>query len=218
MSLYPELDNLNLDELIARLQSPSPEGEEYAAGYYFEVTLEIRKRGKTGNVFLMKQLDQVEPERLRAVIFALSFPYEKARSRMQPHGEQDQDELRKRLCMFLADDRQFIVAEAIDGLQWIGEEAAIDQVLALREHPSPYVRGGVLRYLARLYPDQALSHLIEALQDAHYIVRENAVDELGDLFAVQAILHLRPLLTDPHPHVRQATQTALEWLEDADTE
>jgi hypothetical protein len=46
MSLYPELDRLNLDELIACFNAPAPEGEEYAAGYYFEVGERLAQFGK----------------------------------------------------------------------------------------------------------------------------------------------------------------------------
>jgi HEAT repeat protein len=86
--------------------------------------------------------------------------------------------------------------------------------LAFKEHPSEYVRGSVLRFIARVHPDKALPIFLEKLKDPHYIVRENAADELGDLGLPSVISDLRPLLLDPHPNVRQATETAIDMLSD----
>ena len=72
--------------------------------------------------------------------------------------------------------------------------------------------------MARLHPDRAQPLLIEALKDPHFIVRENAADELGELDVVTAIPDLRQLLADSHPDVRQAAQTAIEILESTEIE
>ena len=93
------------------------------------------------------------------------------------------------------------------------EEADTEaQVLPLLKHASPYVRGSVLRFMSELYPERAVPLLIDALNDAHFIVRENAADELGELEAVEALPFLRASLQDAHPHVRQAAETAIEML------
>ena len=76
-----------------------------------------------------------------------------------------------------------------------------------------YVRGSVLRFMSEFYPERAVGLLIDALNDAHFIVRENAADELGELEAVEALPFLRAKLEDPHPDVRQAAETAIEMLE-----
>jgi HEAT repeat protein len=54
--------------------------------------------------------------------------------------------------------------------------------------------------------------LIHALSDQEFIVRENAIDELGELGQPEAIPYLQPLLNDEHPDVRQAAETAIEVL------
>jgi len=66
-----------------------------------------------------------------------------------------------------------VVAEAVDGLCRLDEKNAVDRVLVLKEHPSPYVRGSVLRYIARLHPERGFPLLIAALQDSDFIVQRS---------------------------------------------
>ena len=55
--------------------------------------------------------------------------------------------------------------------------------------------------------------LIAALKDPHYIVRENAIDELDDLEYYQALPDIRALLQPgEHEDVIQAAETAIENL------
>lgn len=206
MSFYPELDHLNLEELIARFQSSPVEGEESASVYYPEVALLIGQQGEAGIAFLREEIDRADTERLRAILFALaSF-------------QLDAPEFQTRLVSYLQDKRSLIVAEAVDSLCKLGAKDTTNQVLALKEHPSPYVRGSVLRFMRRLHPDKALPLLIEALKDSDFLVRENAADELGELERVEAIPYLCPLLADSHPDVRQAAQTAIEILEESESD
>jgi HEAT repeats len=201
MSFYPELDRLNQEELVVRFRMPPPEGEEYANAYYQEIAHSIGKKGKEGIVFLQQEIDNENPAKLQAILFALT-------ENRLPHLE-----LRDFLISYLTDPRPIIVMEAIDGLRRQGETETVNLVLALQQHSSPYVRSSVLRFMRQLYPDRALPLLIEGLKDPDFIVRENATDELGELEAVEALSHLRPLIQDPHPDVRQAAQTAIEILE-----
>jgi HEAT repeat protein len=71
-----------------------------------------------------------------------------------------------------------------------------------------------LRFISRLFPKEAPPILLEALEDPHYIVKENAIDELDDLGVIEAIPYIRPFLSDPHPYVVEAAQTAISNLED----
>jgi HEAT repeat protein len=89
---------------------------------------------------------------------------------------------------------------------------ATPAIVALAEHPSEYVRGAVLRFLRKLAPEEAWPFLERAASDPHFIVRENAADEMGQLGDSRARPHLERLAADPHPHVRQAAETALELL------
>lgn len=204
MSFYPQLDNLTLQELILHFQSSPFEGEEYGDIYYQEVVILIGKKGEDGVAFLQGEIEKADTPRLRGILFALT------------EARLNKPEFRELLLSYLQDERPMIVMEAVDSLRVLGEKDAVDQVFALLQHPSPYVRGGVLRFMRSLYPNQALPLLIEALKDPDFIVRENAADELGELSEVEAIPYLRQLLRDSHPHVVQAAQTAIEILTESE--
>ncbi len=200
MGVYPELDNLNLEALINCWYQPPLDGEEYAVSYYDELAALIREKGEAGITFLFGEISKANTERLGAILFFLP--------------PQDHPLLQDTLRSYLHDERPHVVARAIDGLRRQGEKDSINEVLSLRAHPSPYVRGSVLRFISELYPESAPSLLLEALQDPHYIVRENAIDELDRLGVVEAISSIRPLLADPHPDTRQAAETAIQNLEE----
>lgn len=201
MGLYPELDDLSFDELVKRFQGPPPEGDEYAFVYYSEVALNLSKKGPEGTDFLQDRIGTADTEHLRAILFALAEPLT------------NDPAMRELLLSFLQDHRPMIVMEAVDALALQGETDALDRVLNLLEHSSPYVRGSVLRYMRRLHPDRAMPILMESLEDEHPIVRAAAADEAGELGKAEAVLYLHRLLTDPDPDVRQAAQTAIEILD-----
>ncbi len=202
MSLYPDLDRLDLNQLIVRFTGPPEDGEEYACTYYTEVALHIRERGGDAGVnYLWNSFERADTDRQRAIIFALSEP-----SIAMPA-------LKERLLSLLHDARPMVVMESVDGLARLGAADATDRVIDLQQHPSPYVRGSVLRFMRRIHPDRAFPLLIKAIEDPHALVREVAADELGELQNLDAIPHLRPLLVDPDSDVRQAAQTAIEILE-----
>lgn len=201
MNGYSELRGLDLSDLIDRFLARPPEGDEYASSYFPDVAVLIRERGAAGISFLKSQLETSDTERLRAILLALSFP------------SVAYSELKGQLLGYIHDPRPEIVAEAIDGLRHAGVRGAAAEVLNLKQHADPTVRGSVLRYMRQLFPEQAKPVLIAALDDDDAIVRENAVDELDELDEPDVIPHLRRLLVDPHPHVRQAAQTAIENLE-----
>lgn len=201
MGLYPELDTLDAPELGARFWSAPPDGEDYAFAFFSEVALCLRRQGKPGTDFLVNSLDNADEDRLRAILFALS-----SKPKLR-HVE-----IVRYLISFLRDERSQIVAEAIDGLAGLGIKRAQYDVLGLQHHPSPYVRGAVLRFVSRQTPKCAPLLLIGALGDQHHLVRENAVDELDALGITAAMPQIRPLLDDPYPDVREAARTALDNL------
>jgi len=211
MSLYPELDGLGITELVEAFHQPAPEGDEYAFAYYSEIAWRLRQQGEAGNTALWNEIDKANIEQLRAILVALTAPVT-AHPQIKPLGRQRWLELRDLLKTHLGHTEPLIVAEAIDGLGHLGEKDVLNQVLSLHDHSSPFVRGSVLRYMAQLWPEQAFQLLIKALSDQHFIVRENALDELGELGRPEAIPHIQPFLTDEHPDVRQAAQTAIENL------
>ncbi len=200
MSFLQKLESLNFEELLTLFQKLPQDGEDPFL-YYSEVAASIGTKGEEGIKFLYKQIKKADTPRLVGIIFALS------------QEQQDSIELLNMLCGYLNDQRAMVVAEAIDGLRRLGAQDCVNKILGLRSSPSPYVRGSVLRFMARLYPEKAINILIEALNDQDFIVRENAADELGELEVVSAIPLLRPLLADSHPDVRSAAQTAIEMLQ-----
>ncbi|MFM5955647.1 MAG: hypothetical protein ACKOQ2_00535, partial [Dolichospermum sp.] len=107
MSFYPELDHLNLEQLIKCFQLPAPENED-AVLFYQEVSHLIATQGETGIKFLWQEIDQANTTQLQAILFALTeIPLEHPFS---------QPELLKLLANYLHDERPLIVMEAIDGL------------------------------------------------------------------------------------------------------
>ncbi len=162
MSFMPELDNLSLDELIARFRGPAIGHEGYEDSYYSEVAHQIWfQHDEPGKAFLLDELECVREDetRLRAVLGSLWF--------LPPH-----DPLGTRINLFYLDHaNDSIVMEAIDGLAHLEATEAHDRVLAHLAHPSQYVVGAVLRYMSRLFRDEAMPILLEALRDERYVVR-----------------------------------------------
>jgi HEAT repeat protein len=197
MGLYSEeLDGLNLDELKQQFERNG----DYSS-FYDEVAQYIAAQGAPGLSCLKKVVEEARMDvpQLRAAIWIL--------------GLQEEDPwYREKLQTFLQDPRELIVAEAVDGLARIKARDLHENILQLLTHPSPYVKGSVLRYMSELFPNEAPPMLIKALKDPHYIVRENAIDELDDLNYYQALPDIRPFLHDEHEHVREAAETAVENL------
>lgn len=200
MSLYPELAALDLDEL-KRLFEQQKDEEEYDDIYYEEVAQYILTWGEDGLAYLRNVVeeDRIDVFTLRAALCMLGF---------QPQGPW----YREKLHALLQDTREPLIAEAVDSLAHIGARDLAQEVLRLRDHPSPYVRAGVLRYMTRLFPDEALPMLLAALKDEHPIVQENAIDELDDLGYYQAIPVIRPFLSAEQDVVREAAEWAMENL------
>lgn len=213
MGIFSELDNLTLNKLGNAFRSSPENYVEYATEYLSELALKIRQKGVNGNEYLMEKIieNSLSESQLIAVILALTFPLEKHKN-IQPLTNQQKNILMRTLISLLDDKRPLVVSEAVDGLRCLNEKGIAGDVHNLKNDSSPYVRGSVLRYYSRLFPDEAFNLLLDGLDDAHFIVRENAADELGDLGKVEALPHLRSHLNDEHPHVVKAVQTAIDTL------
>jgi len=197
MGLYSEeLEGLNLDDLKRLFEHNG----DYST-FYDEVAQSMAELGEPGLSYLRNvvQEDRMDVPQLRAAIWALG-PLEEG------------PWYREKLHTLLRDSREPIVAEAVDGLVEIKARDLREKILQLYAHPSPYVRGSVLHYMSKLFQNDAPPMLIAALKDPHYIVRENAIDELDDLEYYPALPDIRPFLHDPHEDVRQAAETAVENL------
>lgn len=209
------LEATNVTRLISLFKSVPTDGELYADAYYQDIADRLFQQGNEGWLYLEKllpfydhqsrdnPLDLLSQSRMRAILFALS----------QVKSPRKKTEITTLLESYLEDSRPSIVAEAIDGLRHQKARKYNIHVLSLLNHASPFARGSVLRFVATLYPEQALPILLRSLDDSDAIVRENAVDELGDLGDEAAISPLKVLFKkEKDRNVREAIKTALEIL------
>jgi hypothetical protein len=216
MSLYPELDNLterySLAELIDLFWKPAPEHIE-SIFYYDSVVIAIREKGKAGNRFLvkaLKQVDECDEDRISMLLVALSSNH--MIRGVEPLAYSQRKTVREYTVECLNDARPYIVQTAISALQHLRIKDVIDQIMPLRNHAHPSVRGATLRYVQACYPKIAFPILIEALQDPYEYVREEATDQLFYLGNPDAITYIEPLINDLDEHVRAAAQETIRWL------
>ncbi len=196
MGYYTELEALSLSELEQHLERDGDYDD-----FYEEVVQHIAAQGTPGLSYLKNVVEEARMDvpQLRAAIWILT-------------PQEEVSWYHEQLQTLLQDSRELIVAAAVDGLAAIKARDLRENILQLLTHPSPYVRGSVLRYMSKVFPNEAPPLLIQALKDPHYIVRENAIDELDDLNYYQALSDIRPFLHDQHEHVREAAETAVENL------
>ena len=200
MQIYNELSAMSDQALADLLRQPVPGSDTGAISQCKEVAWALMQHGEAGVAMLHDQIHHANTAQLVGIIFALTHPH--------PGKPLPQESL----LAWLGDARDVVVAEAIDGLSRTGSIDQADRVLQLKTHSSPWVRGSVVRFAGQLEPAQARPLWLAALADPHFIVRENAVDEIGDHPFRQALAGLQPLLADEHADVRLATQTAIESI------
>jgi len=208
MSFYPELDNVSLHALLRLFGEPAPDGAEYAASYYEEVTTEISQHRPEGLDWLLDALGYFpyaneDGVRTRAILLAVT---------QTDLTGADRFRVEYLLPQYLHDPRPLVVAEAIDGLWRQNIPLALAKVLALQGDASPDIRASALRYLSHIYPDEARQCLLIALNDKDPIVRETAIDELDWLGDAEAVPSISSLLEDPNPDVHEAAETAVANL------
>ncbi len=158
--------------------------------------------GRTGIRYLSDALDSDSDIHRRWALFGISHSTDINRKK-----------LIKLMLASLDDKCPSVISEAIDGLIRLGERAGWPTIMRLSAHPSEYVRGAVLRYANHaLGREEAFVYLIEGLKDPHFIVIENAIDELDDLGKTEAVPYIEKYLGHSHPDVRLAAKTALDNL------
>jgi hypothetical protein len=206
--LFPSLHNVKPTELMAWfLGYPSPRisKDEYE-WWLQEVALAIANAGPDWAGVLLAFAPQADELQLRAILLALSCVNGTL-------SEKQRDVLCALARDLLADRRSLVVAEAVDTLTTLGCRRTNESLSSLLRHPSPYVRGSVLRHFARRHPKEAVPLLERALHSKEPVVRQNAVDELDEMNYTPALAKIKRLLADPDKDVRQAARTAVEHLE-----
>lgn len=215
MPLSPNLSARSPEELLRAFDSgPSPaddvEPEEMPL-WLEEVAMLIAEKSEAGLTALLQRLPGADEDHTQAILASLAFLPEEVRDRNRPP-------LEGLALSFLADPRPAVVADAVDALRYLDCPGAEKSVRPLLEHAAPEVAGSALRYYAHYRPAEALPLLLRALQSPEPLVRENAVDELDDLGCVEALSQLRELLDDEDEDVRQAARTAVDNLEELQSE
>jgi hypothetical protein len=208
MAIFPELVQQESEKLQHWFLDPSKANKvpkEDRPLWLEEISARIAKTGTKGVDFLLNHVNGQDEARTRAILIALSL------------RKNFSDRMRTRICdcvqTFLLDSRPLVVAEAIDTLRLLQCETSLGPIVWLINHPSPYVVGSVLRFLASHLRDKAAPILEFALKSGEPIVRQNAIDELDDLSYTPALPKIRELLTDPDANVRLAALTAVKNLE-----
>ena len=193
-------------DLCLQFEGESLDGNSYSDLFYQTIIDEIIDFGNEAIAYLKHELTtrQNQPSRLRAILFGLG--------QVCPKTLKDRSDLGKILLPYLNSPFPSIVAETIDSLASLHLVQYTDLVLALNQHQSAYVRGSILRFMAKLHPEKAIPLLLASLESEDAIIRENAIDELDDLDFKGAVPYLSKLINDPDINVRQAAQTALDNL------
>jgi len=188
--VFPEPNSLSLSELQERFRGAPTEDPDL---WYDELAVTIRQRfPDEGASFLRGEVAWDDPDRLAAILLAITWFDE----RDSHHADLVIE------CLEHPDEH--VVAIAIEDLAGLGGCGLTERVLALGADPRELVRGAVLRFARQVAPDRAPALLLGALDDPHYIVRENAIDELDELECTPALPRIEALLRDAHPHVRQS--------------
>ncbi len=139
-------------------------------------------------------LDTLDVKRLRSALFGLSFA----------------EGTTQFIEFYIFHENGTVAASALDAARHQENKSIWPKVEPLSTHPSPWVRGAVLRYAGHILKDAAVPLLVAGLTDPEARVRENAIDELDDLGVddPEIVSMVRDLLSDPDANVVQAA----EWF------
>lgn len=195
MSFYPELDQLNFDQLKSKWFSEPLKDSKYAVLYYDEIaSILVQKFDQEGIPFLVEQLDSADLDQLASIVGFSPLPV-------------------RLIETYLSHSSPLIISRAIDQLAEKHKIEFIDDMLKFYKHQDPIVRSSALRAItSQISSDKAIPLLLDALHDPSPIVRQSALDELDELEVWEAKTDISKLLNDPDKDVRQAAKTALSNL------
>jgi HEAT repeat protein len=208
--LSPELRGKTPPELMRWFADPDgandlePEDREILLE---EAAVHLAERGGAGIDFLLASTRAADDLQMRAILLGLSFTGENIAAPKKA-------EVHKAVIGFLHDARPMIAAGAVEALNHLGCREARAEILTLLKHSSPDVVGSVLRFMAHLFPKEAVPLLEEALDSPEPLLRENAIDELDELGYTPALPKIKTLLKDRNKDVRQAARAAVKNLEE----
>lgn len=184
---------MSFEELLALFQCEVADDDDFYAVLAYNIAQSNRQQFE-------EMLQDLSGTRLRAAIFGLGT------SAGLDHSSGDL------IFRYIDHSDVLVAAEAIDALRRMGL-ADWPQIEPALRHQSAYVRGAALRFAKAKLGAGAKPILVEGLQDADPIVRQNALDELEEIIAPQDIPLITPYLNDTSADVRQAARTLLESME-----
>lgn len=196
MSLYPELDDLSTDELVAAFWGRPPAGErDEPFLYYPDVAVRIAAAGPEGLRCLEAALADEDPFRVYASMLSLGSA---------PNAV----EYEPTMGALLSDSRPLVVSTAIDFLTGQRRDEYLDKVAALVAHPEVAILTSALSYLAIVHPTIAERWLRPALQHPNPLVRWHGCDGFETMNRRSDVGLIETLLRDPDEDVRKkAAQT-----------
>lgn len=169
--------------------------------FYMVIATKITTAFPHGGEYLLQHIDRFDEIRARAAIFALSHHYVNSST------------LVEKLLKLTRDNRYMVISEAIDGLAEIGAKNEWPKIKDFLSHESPYVRGATLRFASKQLSQQvSFKILINALEDHHFIVIENAIDELSDLGMKEALPFIEKFTNYSNEDIREAARDAVDYL------
>src|ERR1700682_169248 len=114
MSSHPELDGFDVSQLVQAFHRQVAGDKDVTFMYYSDVAWKLRERGEAGNIALWNEMSQLNKEKLRATLNALTAPLS-ANYRFAPLAAEIQSDLRAMLEKCLDDSDPLVIAEAIEG-------------------------------------------------------------------------------------------------------
>ncbi len=173
MGFIPALDGLSFEALADCFDGrPIDDLADVPWVFYQQVAMLMRERNADrAAAFLESRASSpgADPDRLIGALLGLS------------HRGLSDHAYRPLFVKNLSHAHPMVVQEAIDSLGLIQAAGEADAVAALADHPSPYVRGAVLRYWMWVFGPGARPRLLAGFDDPDPIVRFWALDALDDL-------------------------------------
>lgn len=151
--------------------------------------------------YFFKHIHSYHGIRLKAAIFALS------------HFMANSFQIKQLFLKFLQHKDPLIITEVIQAFIYLKDTEVWEALENFKTHFSPYVRKAILHYISfALDENDAFQYLIEALNDAHPLVKETAIEALANLGNINAIAYIEPFTFDTRASLKETAQQAIKTL------